>query len=392
MFAGSPDDLIQRIMAAKLFSGAPQMCRLLEYFYDNKDRRIPAEELEQEHYGRLKGTSEYDPAHARLNANELKNKLAKYTQQAPQEEWLHCELLPSNRSGDGYQLRFYASSAAALFWSPHLSSQKKLSVICESLLFFYDHDKGKMLRFVDTNIDKPDRKDALKELERLHPGTNPDNSFVPGHFYFNAGAIMAAESLRDYFGNIFKQRVPLLFTKDIQINQLFPYSPVILGTIQTNPIMRVIFSSPKTEIAYRMSEGILPWVTIEKPTQREIEVLGKSLGMKRDSDGNGVLELRGNGRLESSEPSVGIVTRLANPLGTGPFTFISSYSVLNVAKIAAALTDEKRMKEFFLQMDWPLEPPLAASFEMMFRVNLAPANMDDEAGDAELLCWRWRPN
>ena len=41
-------------------------------------------------------------------------------------------------------------------------------------------------------------------------------------------------------------------------------------------------------------------------------------------------------------------------------------------------------------MDWPLEPTLPDSFEVMFRVDLAPANMDDEATDEELLCWRWR--
>lgn len=392
MFAGTSDQLIENITASRLFSGAPKLCRLLEYFYENKDRRVAPEELEHDHYGRLKGTAEHDPGHARLTANELKNKLVQYAQHAPQEEWLRCELLPSAR-GEGYKLSFYASSATAFFWSPHLGSGKEITVVCDPLLFFYDHANGTMLRFVDTNIDKSDRKQALDELERLHPGVNADNDLVPGHFYLNAGAIMAAESLRDYFWNHAKRRVPLILTKDGLKKQLLSSSPIMVGTIRTNTVMKEIFSSPVAKgIAYRMSAGKFPWVTVAKPTQREQDALVKPLGMKIDRDGNGVLEMRGNGRIDSltSEATLGIVTRLANPLGTGAITLISSYSILNVAKIATALTDETRMKGFFTQMDWPLEPQLPESFEMMFRVNLAPANMDDEATDAKLLCWRPR--
>lgn len=154
--------------------------------------------------------------------------------------------------------------------------------------------------------------------------------------------------------------------------------------------MRELLASPQGEkLAYRMHSSQFSQVTVKKPMSHEIAVLGK-LGMQIDKSGDGVLETRGNGLLASltEEATLGIVSRLKNPHGSGVITLLSSYGILNLAQMAEALTDEIQLKSIFERMHWPLNTVVPECFEMMFLVRLAPGNMDDHASEAELLCWR----
>jgi hypothetical protein len=69
-------------------------------------------------------------------------------------------------------------------------------------------------------------------------------------------------------------------------------------------------------------------------------------------------------------------------------TFVCSDATRNTSQMAAALTDEMQLRQIFARMKHPLNTPLPNAFEMLFLVRLWPGDLDDDAGDAQLLCWR----
>lgn len=211
----TPQKLIEKILASTAFSNSEEHRKLLSFLFVNQHRRISAAQVEAEHYGRPPNQSFHDPAHARNNIDALKDRLNNYLENAPSDERLKCTL-PDAVGRRGYQLEFEKcfTTAETLFWEGHLNSEKPICVICDPLLFFYDHAQGSMTRFVDTNIDIPGRTQALAQLEKLHPKANPNGSLVPGHFYVNAGAVMAAERIRGYFWRAVKHHVPLAMNKE----------------------------------------------------------------------------------------------------------------------------------------------------------------------------------
>ena len=321
--------------------------------------------------------------HACQSCLDLRAELDDYNRNNA-ERW-HCGL-PDAVRGEGYQLRFVKapqhSPATNLFWEAHRSSGREITAVCDPLLFFHDFPNGKLFRFVDTNIEEPSRSKALAELKSLHHD-DFSNELHPGHFYVELGAILAAKSIREYFWREGRLRVPMVLSKEMTRRQLLDSSRVLIGTVRTNNFMRQIFSSPADTgmVAYRLDPDHFAWVTIDTRKVSGVESLEK-LGMTTDATGKGVLITPSEGM------TLGIVTRIVNPDGHGAITFISSDASLNLKQMAQALTDEKQLQRIFMQMGRSLDDPLPASLEMLFLVRLAPGNLDDEAGQAQLLSWR----
>src|SRR5262249_806772 len=149
------------------------------------------------------------------------------------------------------------------------------SIVCDPLLFFYEHESGRLLRFVDTNIEGLNRRSALAELKRLHPKFYSDN-LIAGHFYIDVGAVLAADLLRDYFRSSGNLNIPLVVDKEGTQQSWLKSSPILLGTARTNTVIKRIFGAPETkELAYRLHAKRYAWVTIDDPKARDREALAK---------------------------------------------------------------------------------------------------------------------
>lgn len=159
--------LIAKILTSRAFLGTEDLPKLLQFLFESTGKLLSAKDIEALHYRRPQAT--FNPNHARERISKLKDRLAQYEADNP-EESVKCELPNADDIG-GYQLRFKRLtepvSACRRFWAAHLESDREVMAVCDPLLFFAEQEK--MFRFMDTNIEGLSRKAALKELERLHP-------------------------------------------------------------------------------------------------------------------------------------------------------------------------------------------------------------------------------
>lgn len=376
--------LIQKIVASSRFKKAPRMRDIFVYLSKNSHRFVSRNELALEVYKASASATQLSVANdAGERCDALKNALEWFAEGPGANEAWRCEL-PDGIRGEGYQLRFTkrqrSSSTIELFWDAHRNSRKEISVICDPLLFFYDQERGSLFRFVDTNIDQPDREKALSELKRLHRDAFKPG-LVSGHFYIDTGAVFAAERLRECFLHFGRSPLPLHLSRDVSNKQILTSSPIFIGTSRTNAFTKRFFGSPESGmLAYRFHPDQFYSITVSNPTQQEGRVLGE-LGMRTEKR-TGILHM------QSPEMTLGIVSRIVNPSGSGVMTFLASDATFNVAQMAATLTDEQQMKRVFARTGWPLEKPVPECFELMFLVRLWPGNLEDVAGEAELIAWR----
>jgi len=371
--------LVERMLASAAFRRTRELPGLLRFLLDNRDRLLMAKDIQVEHFRGQVDSPRFNPGHARERANKLRECLAGYQAEKP-EETLLCELPNADDIG-GYQLRFRRItepvSACRRFWAAHLESGKEIVAVADPLLFFAE--KEKMFRFMDTNIEGTSRKAALAELKKLHAKEHRD-TLIPGHFYIDVGSVIASDLIREFFRSS-GVAVPLLLDKQASVRWL-KASPVVIGNARTNAAVRSIFGSAAAEsFAYRLDEAKFASIHVRNPNNKETDAL-KSIGAKMDADGNF--------ETPSAELTIGIVTRMPNPRGAGVITFIASDGTFTVKQMAAALTDESQLRAIFTQTGWRLDRPVPQSFEMMFLVRLWPGDIDDEGGEATLLCWRSR--
>ena len=88
----------------------------------------------------------------------------------------------------------------------------------------------------------------------------------------------------------------------------------------------------------------------------------------------------------------GLLTRLPNPSGYGHITIIcADYWARVVTQIVDATTNDELAGTFLQRMNWPEDKPLPESFEVLFSVTLAPADLEAESLPT-LLCWRLYEN
>jgi hypothetical protein len=367
--------LIAKILGSRAFLGTEDLPKLLQFLLESAGKLLSAKDIEALHYRRP--ASSFNPNHARERISKLKDRLAQYETDNP-EESIKCEL-PNADDVGGYQLRFRRLtepvSACRRFWAAHLQSDKEVVAVCDPLLFFAEQEK--MFRFMDTNIEGVSRKAALKELERLHPDAHKE-SLLPGHLYVDVGSVVASEFIRNFFRSA-GVNVPLLLDK--QANMLWlKASPVVIGNARNNAAVKTIFGSAEAgSLAYRLGEELYATIHIKDPNVAETRAL-ESVGVKIGKDG--IFDR------PSKELNFGIVTRMPNPRGAGVMTFIASDGTYATKQMASALTDESQLRAIFTQMGWRLDRPVPASFEMLFLVRLWPGGIDDEGSEAKLLCWR----
>jgi hypothetical protein len=371
--------LITKMVASEAFKGTRELPPLLWFLFNNCGKLLSAKDIEVEHFGRSITSSGFDPGHARERVAKLKERLGKYDAENP-DEFIKCELPDADDVG-GYQLRFRrlieGVSACRRLWAAHLESEKQVSVVCDPLLFYFEFAEGKAFRFADTNIEGLNRKAALSELKVRHKRDYKE-ALMPGHFYIDVGSIMAAELIRNCFRNSARIDVPLVLEKEAH-RQWLKSAPVVIGTARSNSAIKSILGSPAALfLSYHLHPDKFGWISIKNfNEQSEVAQALKALNTSVDADGDFLTP--------APELTIGIVSRIANPGGTGAMTFICSDGTFTTKQIAAALTDEKQLRRIFGRMGWRLDQPVPTTFEMMFLVRLWPGDMADEGAEAELL-------
>jgi hypothetical protein len=172
--------------------------------------------------------------------------------------------------------------------------------------------------------------------------------------------------------------VPLVLEKEANRGWL-ESSPVVIGTARTNSAIASILGSPAAEfLAYHLHPDKFAWVRISGfDDQSDIARALQKISTTVD----------GNGDFLTPRPelTIGIVSRIANPGGSGAMTFICSDGTFTTKQIAFALTDEKQLRRIFMRMGWGLDQPVPTTFEMMFLVRLWPGGLEDKGAEAELL-------
>jgi len=375
--------LIQKIVASLTFRTSDQLGPLLQFLYENQHRRIRSTEIETDHFKHPEPSSVFDTGRARERVMSLKKLLEKYSVESPDDD-LVCSL-SDGRDGQGYFPKFKkvkpGSIATSNFWESHFGKGNEASVVCDSLLFFYEHQQGRMLRYVDTNIEGINRLEAREKLNTLHEAHAKEN-LLAGHFYIDVGAVLAAETLREHFWKVWERRVPFAIEKEEPKQAWTEGSPILIGTPRTNTYMKRIFNAKDADFGFRLHDDRFSWVTVKDPSSEGLKRLKKLKSGLHWSD-------NANFTTTTPELTLGIVTRIPNPIGGGrTVTFISSDATRNATQMAVALTNEHQLRQVFDQMKWPYSRPLPERFQLLFKVTLWPANLDDRASVAELVSWK----
>jgi hypothetical protein len=368
---------------ASAFKGSRELPKLFTFLFDNRKDLLDAEDIEAKHYKREKYSEKFNPSHSREECLKLRLRLAKYRKDHPQEP-VRCELPKATDIG-GFQLQFHAvtnqATAVQRFWAAHFESGKKISIACDPLLFFYEHKDGMLFRYVDTNIEGTSRAAALAELKKNHVDAFTE-TLIAGHLYVDVGAILGAELIRTALRDDAGIEVPLILDKQGPDRQWLRASPILLGTGRTNAAIRGILDSEAGKsIAYRLDDQKFYWACFRDLNDKGIACL-EGAGFSVDKDGNFTPP--------SPDLTIGTVTRIPNPSGSGVITFIASDSTFNTKQVAFALTNETQLRAILQKTGWSPDEPLPDVFEMMFLVRLWPGGFDDEGSDAELVAWRPR--
>jgi hypothetical protein len=369
--------LIERIAGSKGFSAAKKRRKLLRLLFENRQRRLNGNEVEELFFGEVG----FDPARSRNALKEVRDELKKYAMQAAGDRWV-CEL-PSAEENDGYQLLFRETKIqlkpSQCFWQPHVKTAEDVIVVSGSHLFFFDSNGEKVLRYTDVNVDNG-KKETLSALKAAHKDCDV-SVLEPWHnTYLATGDVQAYEALLRWFhresgtGTLIRR----VTSRDVTEAEVHRRTPILIGRPQTNPfIEKMMDSRHAAHLGYRIhtSKGM---VRI-KDIRPEEKVALSRFPISAD----GVV-----GPVTESGVVFGIVTRLRNPSGYGHVTIIAcDYYAMVIARIAEALTNDKHAQEFLNRMKWPENKELPHSFEMLFAVTLSPGNLEGE-GYPELLAWR----
>ena len=373
--------LIARIKNSAPFRRSSQMGTLLDFLL-KQSTPVAARDIDSVCFG--------EPArlgsHARQRVLALRKSLADYEAAHPDEKWKI--VIPEARGNGGYRAEIVPSirvdtSLASSFWRPHVLSPKKCRVVCDPVLFFYDHSMPGAFRFVDTNIDSPNDGAALECLKQKHPDAYRDN-LIPFHLFIDVGSVRASETLRKYFAKTMSQPISLILSTDCTRKQYLKLSPIFVGTSRTNAFLRGYFrSGDASGLAFRISQETYPAIQILRPTAKEVADL-RPLGLKLDKNRDGFL------LTPAKDKTLGIVSRVPGPTQNAVMTMIMSDAPFAVAKMAEMLTNEDALRRTFEQMGWSSSRPIPDTLEMLFQVNLWPGDVPDEANEPRLLAWRPR--
>jgi hypothetical protein len=310
----------------------------------------------------------------------LRTVLATHNEENPDQPWTFSLDLGSRSTGYQLTVSRGRQTPSKNFWSPHLIPSKESPVICDPLLFFYDHASTQVTRFMDTNIDTPSLSGALAQLKLKHEAFYKE-TLTPGHLYLDIGSFNATERLRAWFSRNSDKYLPVRISYETNSKDVFNTCPIFIGSIRTNVFLRNFYASPAArKLAYRLHPEKYAFATVAGPKERDIRVLSQ-LGLEV-SDNVGILTT------PRRELTLGHITRVPNPGGAGHMTIITSDATYAVDKMAEAVCSDEHLAEIFRQTGWPADEPLPDSFEWLFLIRLWPAGNADEAKKPELLTWR----
>ena len=379
-------ELIAKIVASDSFRVSDQLGPLLLFLYESQlqGKKILARDIESDFFKHPENSRHHNPKRSRERIGALKDFLRRYYADGQIDD-VACSIADGNE-GVGYRIKFRVVRphriATDTFWEPHVKSGKELAVVCDSLLFFYEHQQGRTIRYVDTNIEGTNRIRARQALDVLHP-MHAHEKLVAGHLYMDVGSVTAAELLREYFWREWQCRLPLVLEKDEVQRPWKDQSPVIIATPRTNNFMKGLFdSSDAEELAYRFPTDRFSYVTIRKPRGYELRRLKK---LKSSLEWSGTESFS----TTLAELTLGVISRIANPHGNGGFlTFISTDATWSAKQMARIVTDEVALRRLFDEMEWSYAEPLPPTFEILFLIRLFPGNQSDTAGAPQVICWR----
>jgi hypothetical protein len=264
-----------------------------------------------------------------------------------------------------------------------MASDKETFVIGDALLFFYEHSEGRLIRYVDTNIEGTNRVVAREKLDALHT-PHKDEVLVAGHLYVDVGSIMASEILRNYLWEAWHTRSAFLLEKDDPRGRWTGESPILISTPRTNSYTDGIFNAlPAETLAYRFPKDRFSYVEIASgPTDFERKRIARLQGKISWLDDN---------TFTTTEPTVtlGVISRLPNPHGDGgALTFISTDATWSARQMAEFVTNERSIRRMFDAMKWSYAEAVPKAFEILFSIELFPGNQSDKAGAPQVISWR----
>jgi hypothetical protein len=379
-------ELITKIASSDSFQASEQVGPLLEFIYKRQvaGEKTLARDIETDHFGRPKTSHLFNPKRARERVRALRGFLGRYYATGHIDE-LVCSVEGSQ--ANGYRVIFRQVRperiASDNFWEAHLASEKEMTVIGDALLFFYEHTEGRLIRYVDTNIEGTNRDLARKKLDDLH-WAHRDEVLVAGHLYVDVGSIMASEIVRDYFWDSWQKRVAFTLEKDDPRGRWTSQSPILISTPRTNSYTDGVFRKlPPDKLAYRFPKDKFACVEIASgPTDFE------RARIARYKDRVAWLDARTFTTIESTL-TLGVISRIPNPHGDGgTLTFIGTDATWSARQMAEVVTDERSIRRMFDAMKWSYAEAVPEAFEILFSIELFPGNQSDKAGAPQVISWR----
>jgi hypothetical protein len=337
------DALMNDILASKGFKDVSKRSALLRYLYKKYPKMVTAEEIWSKALGETR--QPWDDNRVRERCLHLRRGLDDHFSDT-YTGW-RC-MLPAGVRTEGWQLEFVdrgsLSRPTNLFWQPHLSSLRNITVFFDELLFYVDRNKRIGFRFFE--LDGEAQTVALLELKRTHPGFFNKHVRV---MYLPplGGTTNAQDRIETWFDRQAMIRIEKRNCRNIDGDATADRSPIIICGVTRCEFVRDVFAANKhLDFTMKGGERGFATVNIRKPSVKASTFL--------DDDPDGRV--------------YAIITRIRHPFGEGCLTLINSEHASASDQVARALTDDDRLNEVFAGMGISLNKPLPPSFQWLFAV------------------------
>ena len=373
------ENLIENIVGSPEFKGSKVTADILRFLFDRRFARhgTVRKQISIELDGK-------DGNAVGMAISDLRNRLVAYAESSDgkKQKWL-CGL----PQGDGHRLSFSLNpdrelSPTERFWLAHTVHPSPVVIVNDDLLFFFNLKEASSLRFFDTNVEDIDY--ALDELKKRHPNVDTED-LRPAYGYEGAGQRVAVTRVADWFLEMTNKKPVTTSSRNTTRKAVIEGSPVLIGHSRTNPYIRRLMDATEcSHLAYRCLHGQFAAVEIRGAKPEEKAVVKKFGPDTREK----------NLVLSSNKDDIwfGTATRIRHPGRPDEgLTMITSDVEFALREIGVALTQDGAVARMLAKAGFAAST-LPPSFEMLFSVKLAPGNMLDEAGSAELLCCRTYDN
>lgn len=375
-----------RMIASPFFAGAGQQIELLTYLYENRGKRVKDADIAVGCLG-LETLGQKESERIRKLCGRVRRALFDYAEVA-EGDWRFS--LPLTHGG-GYQLSVRNVNATMemdeKFWRAHLAPSRPIMLIYDEPLFYRDKEEGTVIRVpqMESGAGSAAVSEAAAELERRFraEGAKP---LEPCHLYMLSGEMGARDHIARWFEDNYATRVENKVSRVmLNISDFASYSPVIVGNVRTNKILREVTELHQYK-RFGYFAGVNGWreVVIREFTERERDAVLERF--------NGKIE--GNNIVLHDDATTGnvvfcIVTRLPNPYDKSSCVTILSASHTKVLEtVANTLTNGQLLAEVFVNACFDPDKPFPRYFEGLFSIRLGPTGPDDKPTRPVLRCCR----